>query len=317
MERKYEGVLRDTDGVVFNVQRFSLDDGPGIRTTLFLKGCSLKCQWCHNPESIRAESELLFFSERCTGCGRCVAACTAGIRQLEAEKVRFDRSKCLGCGKCADVCLTDAIQQCGRKMTIEEAVQLLSRDIPFYKQSGGGVTFSGGEPMLQRCFVAKVAKQLKQKGIHIALDTAGNVPSEWFDEAILSNVDLFLYDVKCMNSQLHAALTGSNNERILSNLRVLSDRGATLWIRLPFVPSLTCTPEEVKQIAALLRTLKGIARIELVPYHAYGERKYMSLDRKCVVEGRVPNASQIKQVLEDFAHEGLSVICDIAGGSRS
>lgn len=312
MQSPYDGV-----GTVFNIQRFSLDDGPGIRTTLFLKGCTLRCEWCHNPESIRADVELLTYPDRCMGCGACIAKCPVGARSMTREHtVGFDRSRCIGCGTCASVCLTDAMKLYGYRMTADEAVAALLRDLPFYHQSGGGVTFSGGEPMLQNGFVIQTAKRLKEHGIHCALDTAGNVPTQWYNDELLSNIDLFLYDVKAADSQLHEKLTGAGNKLIQANLRILSERGARLWIRIPFIPGMTCTQQEVRQIAEILKGLKGVERVELIPYHAYGESKYPALGRRCGTEGKVPSSEMIELVLAAFRDEGHNIVCDVEGGMK-
>lgn len=296
-------------GLVFNVQRFSLDDGPGIRTTLFLKGCNYNCLWCHNPESIRSETEMLDYSDRCTGCGRCVAACPLGLRRVSANRIVFDRHLCTACSACARVCPSGAIVACGQMMTVDQAVHTLLRDKAFYSQSRGGVTFSGGEPMLQRGFVTALAEEMKRSDVHTALDTAGNVPEEWFDDRLLSCIDLFLYDVKGADPTSHKQRTGATNERSVANLRLLASKGARIWIRIPYIPGLTCEEEEIRGIAELLRAIGGIDRVELVPYHAYGESKYAALSRPLRYTTHAPERAEIEGVLSAFARHGLAVGC--------
>ena len=245
--------------MLFDIQRNSYVDGPGIRTTVFFKGCNLRCRWCHNPESQSPEKEILFYREKCTGCGRC--------RDLTAEDDDF-------------LCFHDAKEICGREYTIDAVMDILTRDRPYYDASGGGATFSGGECMLQPEALAELLERCRAAGIHTAVDTAGDVPWERF-ERILPWTDLFLYDVKCVSEDLHRAGTGVSNRRILENLQRLSASGAAIRIRVPVIPGFNADEAEMRRIAAFLAGIRH-AGAELLPYHALGEHKYAALGREGV-----------------------------------
>lgn len=295
-------------GCIFNVQRFSLDDGPGIRTTVFFKGCSMHCPWCHNPESISFLPQLMCYPDRCTGCGRCVDVCPERVRRREDGQIVFDRARCTACGRCAEVCPYDALALCGYDVEAEDLLCDLLRDRPFFAQSGGGVTFSGGEVLCQSGFVTEMAQLCRAQGVHTALDTAGNVRAQALPERLLESVDLFLYDVKAVDEALHRRLTGSGNAEILAHLRMLDDRGARLWIRIPFVQGYTCCREELERMAALLAPLKHVERIELMPYHGYGEGKYAALGLNPACAGCAPPAEAVDAAVDFFRKRGLRVL---------
>lgn len=240
------------NGLIFNVQRFCTDDGPGIRTTVFFKGCNLRCAWCHNPESQRTEREWTFYQDKCTGCGRC-----AGLTEKDTDFV----------------CFQDAKRICGKKYTVDEALCEALKDRIFYENSGGGVTFSGGECMLQIDFLTEILKACKKNGIHTAVDTAGCVPFERF-ERILPYTDLFLYDVKCYDSENHRRYTGVGNELVLENLRKILSMGRAVWIRIPIIPTVNDTEAEMRKIKEFLNSCGTPDKIELLPYHPMGENKY-------------------------------------------
>lgn len=252
--------------IIFDIQRNSFVDGPGIRTTVFFKGCNLRCKWCHNPESQSFEKQMMFYKDKCTGCGKCREVCP---NHLE---------KCDFCGKCELYCPTDARKICGREYTIEEVFAEIIKDKSFYDNSGGGVTFSGGECMLQPDFLYEILKKCKNAGIHTAVDTAGNVPWESF-EKILPFTDLFLYDIKALSPELHKIGTGVSNELILENLKKLSGR-ADIIIRIPVIGGYNDNETELKQIAEYLKEIK-IVKAEPLPYHAMGKHKYIALQRDC------------------------------------
>ncbi len=299
--------------ILFNIQRFSLDDGPGIRTTVFFKGCPLRCIWCHNPESQEACAQLLFHADRCRSCGACVAACPKGARRMEGERMAHDFAKCDACGLCERVCLRDANEVCGKTWTVDEVVRFLSRDEAFYAHSGGGVTFSGGEPLCQGAFLGTLAKACHERGWHTALDTAGFFPADCLDGELLSNIDLVLYDIKFFDASLHRRYTGVDNELILANLARLSRAGKAIWIRLPFIQGITMKVREIDNISKVIGKARGIERIELVPYHAYGEAKYNSLGRAYACVSCVPSVRQIDQAIARFARNGLKVTCPVRG----
>ena len=250
--------------MIFDIQRNSFVDGPGIRTTVFFKGCNLRCKWCHNPESQSFEKQMMFYKDKCTGCGKCREVCPNHLQS------------CDFCGKCELYCPADARKVCGREYTPAEVFAEVIKDKAFYDNSGGGVTFSGGECMLQLDFLREILEKCKSAGIHTAVDTAGNVPWKSF-EKILPFTDLFLYDIKAFGAELHRKGTGVSNELILENLKNLSGR-ADIIVRIPVIGGYNDNDEEIRQIADFLKQIK-IIKAELLPYHAMGEHKYTALGR--------------------------------------
>lgn len=248
--------------MLFDIQRGSYVDGPGIRTTVFFKGCNLDCKWCHNPESKSADRQMLFYSDKCTGCGKCVSVCPNKGK------------KCELCGKCALFCPRDARKLCGREYGIEEVMRELLRDKCFYENSGGGVTFSGGECMLQIDFLSEILRECKTEGIHTAVDTAGNVPFSYF-ERILPFTDLFLYDIKAFSAEKHKEGTGADNARILENAKRLSGKSKILF-RIPVIGGFNDEETEMQKIADFFKDISH-EKVELLPYHALGEHKYRAL----------------------------------------
>lgn len=263
-------------GLVFNIQRFSIHDGPGIRTTVFLQGCNLRCSWCHNPESNPSQPVVQFFPDKCILCGACVAACPEGAQQIEANRRFFHRELCQACGKCAEECFARALVMPAGEMTVDKVMSQVQRDRDYYHDSGGGVTFSGGEPFLQKEFLLELLRASKRAGLHTAVDTAGNFPFDWIEE-VLPYTDLFLYDCKMMDEQRHREATGASNRRILENLRKLGDGRARIWVRTPVIPQVNDTPQEIGRIAEFLSDLPGIEQVELLPFHHLGAGKYASL----------------------------------------
>lgn len=241
---------------IFSIQRNSLVDGPGIRTTVFFKGCNLKCKWCHNPESQKSEKEILFYKNKCIGCGRC--------KDSNAEDGSF-------------ICYSGAKEICGKEYTIDELMTEIMKDKVFYDTSEGGVTFSGGECMLQIDFLREILKKCNAAGIHTAIDTAGNIPWEHF-KTVLPYTDLFLYDIKAYSESLHIEGTGVSNKAILDNLKRLSDDYAgDVIIRIPIIPNYNASIEEIKKIASFLHNIK-YKSIELLPYHQMSDHKYEALN---------------------------------------
>lgn len=251
-------------GMIFDLEHGSFVDGPGIRTTVFFKGCNLSCAWCHNPESQSGAPQLLFFRDKCTGCGRCRDVCA---HQLTA---------CDLCGQCALYCPSDARKRCGQIRSADEIMDEILSDRAFYESTGGGVTFSGGECMLQIDFLLELLRRCRAQGIHTAVDTAGHVPFSSFEQ-IMPYTDLFLYDVKCMDSARHKTYTGADNARILENLAHLLERGARIWIRVPVIPGVNDSAQDMRALRAFLRIHGRPEKIELLPYHALGEHKYAAL----------------------------------------
>lgn len=265
------------EGMLFDIQHFSIHDGPGIRTTVFFKGCNLKCHWCHNPESQSFKSEIMIDDQKCIKCGACIKACENDARKIIDNQVVVSSHSCIKCGKCADVCYSNAINFVGHIWTVEEVMEEIQKDASFYRNSGGGVTFSGGETMLQIDFLDELLERCKSQGIHTTVDTAGNVPWEYF-EKILPKTDLFLYDLKCMGKKQHKKFTGVDNTVIKENLEKLK-RKTDVWIRIPCMKGVNDSEEEFQQYLGCLHCVDRIKRIELLPYHSYGERKYTMLGR--------------------------------------
>ena len=256
--------MSELTATIFDIERSSFVDGPGIRTTVFFKGCNLRCAWCHNPESQHGTPQLMFYRNKCTGCGVCRAKCP---NRLET---------CQVCGECAVYCASGARELCGKAYGVDRLLDELTKDTLFYESSGGGVTFSGGECMLQIDFLAAILKKCKENAIHTAVDTAGCVPFSSF-ERILPDTDLFLYDVKCFDSETHKRYTGVGNELIKENLERLLRLEKTVWVRIPIIPGVNDTVEEMQKIKAFLDSCGSPERVELLPYHAMGEHKYAAL----------------------------------------
>ncbi len=282
---------------IFEIKRFAVHDGDGIRTTVFFKGCPLRCVWCHNPEGISGKAELGFFSHKCILCGECSAVCPSGVHKFEGGRHTLDREKCISCGKCVEACPSGAITLYGRDMTVDELLPILLEDVDFYKASKGGVTLSGGECLLWADFCAELLRELHEKGIYTAVDTCGDVPREAFDK-VLPYTDIFLYDIKAFDSRLHEMATGRPNERIIENLRYLDSLGASCEIRIPFVPEFNGA--ELKKISEFLSTLKNIVRVRVLPYHNYAGSKYLALGSRNTMPGKMPTEEEILEAESCF-----------------
>lgn len=295
------------DGILFDIQRFSVHDGPGIRTTVFFKGCNLRCFWCHNPESVSSQREIQFLEPKCIGCGKCAAVCPKGCHAMAEGGRVYSRDLCLLCGKCAEACPSEALTVAGRRYTSEEVLDIVVRDAPFYRNSGGGMTCSGGEPMLQIHFLEELLRGAKAAGLHTAVDTAGNVPFAHF-ERILPYTDLFLYDVKCAGEAEHVRATGVGNTLILENLGKLSRAGAEIWVRIPVIPGVNDTLENMRSTADLLSGLPGVKLVELLTFHRLGGGKYESLGRTYSAIDLVQAPKEKIQALSvPFADKGIAV----------
>ena len=267
---------------ITDTQRFSLNDGPGIRTTVFLKGCPLNCFWCHNPETQLSGQELMYFERLCIGCQLCAEACPVNCLTFSPSgqliSRHFDRVACTLCGLCAAACPTDALKVVGRNLFLDEWIGIVRQDRNYLIDSGGGVTFSGGEPLLQVDPLFHFIHAVHAEGIHTAIDTSGSVTYNCF-EKILDDTDLFLYDIKSMDSEKHRQATGMDNRQILSNLRKLADNGKALIIRVPVIPGFNDTEADIREIAAFTAAL-GITRLDLLPFHRYAGSKYAALGRE-------------------------------------
>jgi glycyl-radical enzyme activating protein len=259
-------------GRVFDIQKFAIHDGPGIRTTVFLKGCPLQCVWCHNPESQERAVEISLIPDKCIGCGYCFKACPRGGHVVEGGQRQFHRELCTGCGTCAAQCYARALEVIGKDMTVAEVLDEVLKDRPFYETSGGGMTVSGGEPMAQFAFTQALVQAAKGAGLHVCLETSGFAPWEQYEQ-LLGAVDMFLYDYKESDPARHREFTGVPPETILDNLRRLDERGAALVLRCPIIPGYNARDEHLLAIAALANRLGHVQEINLMPYHPLGDSK--------------------------------------------
>jgi pyruvate formate lyase activating enzyme len=291
-------------GLIFNIQRYSLHDGPGIRTVVFVKGCPLRCIWCDNPEGQRAYPEIVYFKERCIRCKACLKICPENALMIKDDEVKeVIRSKCTICGKCLDVCPSNALQRIGDYMTVNEVLGKVEKDSMFYQHSGGGITISGGEPTTQPEFVAELLKRCKEKHIHTAIETSGY--TKWENmEKILGYVDLVLYDLKTMDPKKHKKFTGVSNELILENAMKISILQIPMVIRIPFIPTYNDNEENIRATALFARKLNVVKEIDLLPYHRFGESKYGILGRKYKLRGLQPPPQEqvytAKKIIESY-----------------
>jgi pyruvate formate lyase activating enzyme len=266
-------------GVVFNIMRYSVADGPGLRTTVFFKGCPLRCAWCHNPESQYTRPQHIFRIDRCLGCEDCLDACPQKAITLEHGGFRLDESECIWCGECVDACPSQAREIKGRTMTVNQVIAEIMKDLPFFEQSGGGVTISGGEPLMQPEFLEALLKECKEQEIHTALDTSG-CSKYTVIERVAPFVDLFLYDLKTMNPKVHREMVGVDNQGILDNLARLIRDGNQVMVRMPLIPGVNDSPDDLEKATEFLRGLKSRPAVELLPYHATAKEKCRLLGMK-------------------------------------
>mgnify|MGYP000933247502 FL=1 len=292
--------MGEITGTVLNIERYTLHDGPGIRTTVFLKGCPLRCLWCSNPESQKSRPELVYFRDRCVGCGRCLEHCPHNALIQEAEgapiTVLFDR--CDGCGICVDKCYYEALTIVGESMTAQDVCDIVARDQRFYKHSGGGVTLSGGEPLLQAEFSAEVLRLCQQKGIQTAIQTSGNAPLENL-QRLIPHLDLVIFDCKHLDDQTHIKLTGVSNKRILENLHYLNAINKPVVIQVALIPGLNDSEENLLSVFDLVKSLPAVEGLSLLSYHTLGVSKYRNTGR----EYQLPD---LQQASLDYLHEKMA-----------
>ena len=297
----------DNMGWVFNIQRYSIQDGPGIRTTVFLQGCPLKCLWCDNPESQSARPQLFYFDSQCTKCYRCIEICPNKANTIKSDgSIQIDRSSCVVCGKCVEACSSEARIVSGKRMSADEALEEVSSDALFYRNSGGGMTLSGGESLYQPEFAVELLKGAQMMGIHTALDTSGFASWSVLEEA-LRYTDLVLYDIKHMDNVKHMVLTGVENRLILENAENIGRMGKEIIIRVPLIPAVNDSEENINALGRFAAGI-GLQRIDLLPYHQLGLRKYHYLGKICELSSlrlfRHEDAEMAKHLLERY---GLQV----------
>jgi len=294
-------------GLIFDVQRYSIHDGPGIRTTVFFKGCPLRCWWCHNPEGIDSGKELMYFEYKCLHCGTCAHVCPMGAIEFDGIPI-IRRSMCIACGSCSAACPSDALKLIGKEYTVGELMKEIERDVLYFDNSGGGITFSGGEPLYQHEFLLEVLKECKKIDIHRTLDTSGFAPQGVL-ASVADYVDLFLYDLKLIDEKEHIKYTGVSNAQIKENLRFLVDYGRAkdVIIRFPVIPEITDTADNVEALAEFISSIKGLKEIDLLPFHDISE-KYNRLDKdyKMTVH-KSPSRERLMEIKRKFEAIGLYV----------
>ncbi len=293
------------EGVVFDIQRFAIHDGFGIRTLVFMKGCPLRCAWCSNPESQKTSREIMFHEEKCISCGACVDACPFG--ELLRENWPVGNEQCYGCGNCVDVCYAGARKLVGTWMSVEKVLDIVKRDNVFYRQSGGGVTVGGGEPTMQASFVSELLQECRAADIHTAVETCGHASWKRFSR-VLEYTNLLLFDLKHMNTDIHRQRTGVGNERIVDNAIRAAKRVQEMIIRLPLIPDFNDSDEHIRDLATFIQQkLPKVRRIDILPYHSMGESKMVQLGRTYTLSGlRTLTREEIQrteELLQSFGFE--------------
>ncbi len=293
-------------GLVFDIKRYAIHDGPGIRVTVFFKGCPLRCAWCHNPESISTKREKMYTKSNCIGCLECVKTCPLSALSMTPEGIATDFDKCNLCGECADICPTKSIEMVGEETSVEEIMELTEKERGIIEESGGGITFSGGEPLLQPEFLIDLLKASKEHGFHTTVDTSGFAPEETILE-VAEHTDLFLFDLKSFDDEIHRKYTGVSNERIFSNLKKLSETGAEIEIRIPVIGGINSDTDNMESMASLIASLAGEKKkVKLLPYHNIAIMKHAKLGKTPPeLHAEEPDSEMLKRIVEIFKSEGL------------
>ena len=291
-------------GLIFDIKRYAIHDGPGIRTTVFFKGCPLRCTWCHNPEGKESSPEIIVNPERCgEECDLCLSACPQDAISKNENSLMIDRDKCDLCRKCTDICVYEALKMAGQEVTDQEVLKEVEKDRIFFEESDGGLTCSGGEPLMQPDFLISLLKNSKKKGIHTAVDTSGYASFDVLDE-VSKHTDFFLYDIKIMDDKKHKKFTGVSNRIILENLKKLSKSGTPVAARIPVVPGINDDEKNIQEIAGYLLSLKNIRQINLLPMHRGGSEKYIRLGKETMPQALKPPSKakieRIKGILTDY-----------------
>lgn len=292
-------------GIVFEIERFSVNDGPGIRTLVFLKGCPLRCRWCANPESHSFAPQLVYWRSRCIGCKSCIGACPNGALSAGENGIDIDRTLCVTCGSCTRTCNSNALIVMGKRMSVGDVMRVAARDEQFYRQSGGGVTFSGGEALAQPEFLLSLARASKDAGYHVCMETSGYAP--WAAiEPLLPYIDVFLYDIKAVDDEVHKACTGVSNVRILDNFERLS-RLKDIIVRYPVIPGYNDSPGDIRKMTAFLHRFHEGKRLDILPYHRLGVSKYQRLGREYgLADILPPSTERMRELRDHFISEGFA-----------
>jgi len=299
-------------GIIFDIKKYAIHDGPGIRTTVFFKGCPLNCWWCHNPEGQNPKPELVYRKSRCIGCGECVEPCSQQAISLKTKLIALNRKNCILCGKCTQACPSEALSFAGKQTNVEEVMEEIEKDRTFYDESGGGVTFSGGEPFQQPSFLNELLTECKNRDIHTTVNTCGHTKYETINK-MQDKIDLFLYDIKIMNPEKHAKYTGASNTQILNNLKNLANNGGTIMINFPIIPTINDDNKNIEDTAKLISSLPNIERVNILPYHRAGIEKYRNLGKPYKLNKIQPPSNQkIQSIKKKIEAAGLKV--EIGGG---
>jgi len=294
-------------GIIFDIKRYAIHDGPGIRTTVFFKGCPLTCPWCHNPEGIGREPRVIYRKNTCIGCLECIDACPEKALSKGPEGIQTDDTRCQHCGACVDTCPAGARKQAGKTITVGSLMEAIRKDVPFFDTSGGGVTFSGGEPLMQAEFLLALLEACGKEDIHRALDTTGYTDPDTL-KCVARGIDLFLFDLKFMNAEKHRHFTGVSNEQILKNLELLANLGSRIIIRVPLIPGINDDGDNINNMATFLAHLPQIKTVHILPYHDFQKSKYEKFSmnyQACDIKS--PSPKRVEVIRKHLADTGLSV----------
>lgn len=299
--------MKQCSGNIFQIQRWSINDGEGIRSTVFLKGCPLRCRWCANPESWNSNPEVLYLRERCSRCGRCAIVCDAGAITMGDGNINgFERARCCGCGKCCDVCSTGARKKVGSTVTVEDVLSVINRDAIFYRESGGGVTFSGGEPFAQPEFLRQLVAACSRLGIDTAVETCGYFNWDQVKD-IFTHLDCVFVDIKHMDDGFHNKMTGVSNLRILENITLISQMHPKTIVRVPLIEDVNADEQNIRRMCEFLRQGTRVEGIEILPYHDFGETKYSAVGALSQTFA-TPYAARFEDIKKVITEYGISIV---------